>query len=102
MTEYGSDYLLGLAAFCPELFALRDKYWLDGDENYDALTDAIQYLGNVSFRAPVPAYKHSCAVFQNLIGRCSSPLTHPKSAKRPEWEVEIMADCARRLSYPIS
>ena len=102
MTEYGSDYLLGLAAFCPELFALRDKYWLDGDENYDALTDAIQYLGNVSFRAPVPAYKHSCAVFQNIIGRCPSPLTHPKSAKRPEWEVEIMADCARRLSYPIS
>ena len=102
MTEYGSDYLLGLAAFCPELFAQRDKYWLDGDENYDALTDAIQYLGNVSFRAPVPAYKHSCAVFQNLIGRCPSPLTHPKSAKRPEWEVEIMADCARRLSYPIS
>jgi 4-hydroxy-tetrahydrodipicolinate synthase len=99
MTEYGSDYLLGLATFCPELFALRDKYWLEGDERYDALTDAIQYLGNVSFRAPVPAYKHSCAVFQNLIGRCPSPLTHPKSAKRPEWEAEIMADCASRLSY---
>lgn len=102
MTEYGSDYLLGLAAFCPELFALRDKYWLDGDERYDALTDAIQYLGNVSFRAPVPAYKHSCAVFQNLIGRCPSKLTHPKSAKRPDWEAEIMADCAKRLSYPPS
>jgi 4-hydroxy-tetrahydrodipicolinate synthase len=99
MTEYGSDYLLGLATFCPELFALRDRYWLEGDERYDALTDAIQYLGNVSFRAPVPAYKHSCAVFQNLIGRCPSPLTHPKSAKRPEWEAEIMADCASRLSY---
>ena len=99
MTEYGSDYLLGLAAFCPELFALRDRYWLEGDERYDALTDAIQYLGNVSFRAPVPAYKHSCAAFQNLIGRCPSPLTHPKSAKRPEWEAEIMADCASRLSY---
>jgi 4-hydroxy-tetrahydrodipicolinate synthase len=102
MTEYGSDYLLGLAAFCPELFALRDKYWLEGDERYDALTDAIQYLGNVSFRAPVPAYKHSCAVFQHLIGRCPSPLTHPKSAKRPQWEAEIMADCASRLSYPIN
>jgi dihydrodipicolinate synthase/N-acetylneuraminate lyase len=101
MTEYGSDYLLGLAAFCPELFALRDKYWLEGDDRYDALTDAIQYLGNVSFRAPVPAYKHSCAVFQHLIGRCPSPLTHPMSAKRPDWEAEIMADCAKRLSYPI-
>lgn len=102
MTEFGSDYLLGLASFCPELFALRDRYWLEGDERYDALTDAIQYLGNVSFRAPVPAYKHSCAVFQNLIGRCPSPLTHPKSAKRPDWEAEIMADCAGRLSYPLA
>lgn len=101
MTEYGSDYLLGLATFCPELFALRDRYWLEGDERYDALTDAIQYLGNVSFRAPVPAYKHSCAVFQHLIGRCPSPLTHPKSANRPDWEAEIMADCAARLSYRI-
>jgi dihydrodipicolinate synthase/N-acetylneuraminate lyase len=99
MTEYGSDYLLGLAAFCPELFALRDKYWLEGDERYDALTDAIQYLGNVGFRAPVPAYKHSCAVFQNIIGRCPSTLTHPKSATRPEWEAEMLTDCAARLGY---
>jgi len=102
MTEYGSDYLLGLAAFCPELFALRDRYWLEGDERYDALSDAIQYLGNVAFRAPVPAYKHSCAVFQNLIGRCPSSLTHPDSAKRPDWEAEIMADCASRLSYQVN
>ncbi len=101
MTEYGSDYLLGLAAFCPELFALRDKYWLEGDDRYAALTDAIQYLGNISFRAPVPAYKHSCAVFQNLIGRCPSPLTHPKSATRPDWEKEILADCVGRLGYSL-
>lgn len=99
MTEYGSDYLLGLAAFCPELFALRDQYWKDDDERYAELTDAIQYLGNVAFRAPVPAYKHSCAVFQSLIGRCPAPLTHPKSAKRPEWERGILADCASRLGY---
>jgi dihydrodipicolinate synthase/N-acetylneuraminate lyase len=99
MTEYGSDYLLGLAAFCPELFALRDKYWLEGDGRYDALSDAIQYLGNVSFRAPVPAYKHSCAIFQSLIGRCPSGLTHPKSATRPDWEGEILSDCAIRLGY---
>lgn len=101
MTEYGSDYLLGLAAFCPELFALRDKYWLEDDDRYAALTDAIQYLGNVAFRAPVPAYKHSCAVFQNLIGRCPSDLTHPQSTSRPAWEREIMEDCAKRLSFPV-
>lgn len=100
MTEYGSDYLLGLAAFCPELFALRDQYWANGDERYALLTDHIQYLGNIAFRAPVPAYKHSCAVFQNLIGRCPSPLTHPGSASRPDWEKEILADCAARLGYP--
>lgn len=88
---------LAIAAFCPELFALRDKYWLEGDERYAELTDAIQYLGNISFRAPVPAYKHSCAIFQNLIGRCPSDLTHPKSATRPEWEKEILADCITRL-----
>jgi 4-hydroxy-tetrahydrodipicolinate synthase len=99
MTEYGSDYLLGLAAFCPELFALRDKYWLEGDDRYAKLTDNIQYLGNIAFRTPVPAYKHSCAIFQNLIGRIPSPLTHPKSAARPEWESEIIADCAARLGY---
>lgn len=101
MTEYGSDYLLGLAAFCPELFALRDKYWLEDDDRYSALTDAIQYLGNVAFRAPVPAYKHSCAVFQNLIGRCPSPQTHPKSANRPDWEAGILTDCAKRLAYTL-
>jgi len=99
MTEYGSDYLLGLAAFCPELFALRDKYWQEGDERYAKLTDSIQYLGNIAFRSPVPAYKHSCAVFQNIIGRSPSQLTHPKSAKRPEWEAEILADCVARLGY---
>jgi len=99
MTEYGSDYLLGLAAFCPELFALRDRYWEEGDDRYATLTDAIQYLGNISFRAPVPAYKHSCAIFQNLIGRCPSQLTHPKSATRPVWEEEILRDCVTRLGY---
>ncbi len=100
MTEYGSDYLLGLAAFCPELFALRDQYWLAGDVRYAALTDAIQHLGNIAFRQPVPAYKHSCAIFQHLIGRCPSPLTHPRSAKRPDWEAGILADCVSRLGYP--
>ncbi len=101
MTEYGSDYLLGLAAFCPELFALRDKYWLEGDPRYSELTDAIQYLGNIAFRKPVPAYKHSCAIFQNLIGRCPSPLTHPAAATRPDWEREILIDCAQRLGYSL-
>jgi len=97
MIEYGSDYLLGLAAFCPEKFAERDRLWRAGDPEYYALSDALQHLGNVAFRAPVPAYKHSAAVFSNLIGRIPSDRTHPNNPQRPAWESEIMTDCARRL-----
>jgi dihydrodipicolinate synthase/N-acetylneuraminate lyase len=98
MIEYGSDYLLGLAAFAPEKFAERDRLWEAANPEYYALSDALQYLGNIAFRAPVPAYKHSAAVFLNLIGRIPSDRTHPKNPHRSAWESEIMADCARRLS----
>jgi dihydrodipicolinate synthase/N-acetylneuraminate lyase len=98
MIEYGSDYLLGLAAFAPEKFAERDRLWANGDSRYYAFSDALQYLGNVAFRVPVPAYKHSAAVFLNLIRRIPSDRTHPNNQQRPTWEAEIMADCARRLS----
>ncbi len=99
MVEYGSDYLLGLATFAPEKFAERDRLWEQGDAGYYALSDALQYLGNVAFREPVPAYKHSAAVFLHLIGRAPSSLTHPKNIQRPPWEAEILRDCARRLGY---
>jgi len=54
MIEFGSDYLLGLAAFCPEKFAERDRLWAEGDED-----------------------------------------------QRPDWEREMMADCAKRLGYDV-
>jgi len=98
MIEYGSDYLLGLAAFAPDKFAERDRLWEAGDAEYFALSDALQYLGNVAFRHPVPAYKHSAALFLNLIGRIPSDRTHPRNPQRSPWEAEIMMDCARRLS----
>jgi dihydrodipicolinate synthase/N-acetylneuraminate lyase len=97
MIEYGSDYLLGLATFAPEKFSERDRMWETGDPAYYTLSDALQYLGNVAFRAPVPAYKHSAAIFLHSRGRIPSGLTHPKNAKRPSWEEEILQDCARRL-----
>lgn len=97
MIEYGSDYLLGLAAFAPEKFAQRDRLWQAGDPEYYALSDALQHLGNIAFREPVPAYKHSAAVFLNLLGRIPSDLTHPRNLRRQSWEVEILMDCARRL-----
>lgn len=97
MIEYGSDYLLGLASFAPEKFAERDRFWETGDPAYHALSDALQYLGNVAFRPPVPAYKHSAAVFLHLTGRIPTAQVHPKNPKRPAWEGEILQDCARRL-----
>jgi 4-hydroxy-tetrahydrodipicolinate synthase len=99
MIEYGSDYLLGLATFTPEKFAERDRLWESGDPDYYAISDALQYLGNVAFREPVPAYKHSAAVFLHLVGRIPSDLTHPQNPKRPSWEWQILHDCARRLGY---
>jgi dihydrodipicolinate synthase/N-acetylneuraminate lyase len=98
MIEYGSDYLLGLAAFAPEKFAERDRLWEVGDPDYYALSDGLQHLGNVAFRPPVPAYKHSAAVFLNVIGRIPSDRTHRNNPVRPVWEPEIMTECAHRLS----
>lgn len=97
MIEYGSDYLLGLASFAPERFAERDRLWEAGDPAYYALSDALQHLGNVAFRDPVPAYKHSAAVFLHLTGRVPTDRVHPRNPKRPEWEAAILKDCARRL-----
>lgn len=99
MIEYGSDYLLGLATFCPERFAERDRLWQQGDAAYYALSDALQHLGNIAFRAPVPAYKHSAAVFLHSIGRIPTDRTHPKNPQRPTWEKEMLKDCALRLGY---
>ena len=99
MIEYGSDYLLGLATFAPEKFAERDRLWEAGDPVYYAVSDALQYLGNVAFREPVPAYKHSAAVFLHLTKRIPADRTHPKNLKRSPWEAEMLRDCAMRLGY---
>jgi hypothetical protein len=77
--------------------AERDRLWEEGDADYYSLSDALQHLGNVAFRAPVPAYKHSAAVFLHLSGKIPSPLTHPDSARRPPWESDLLRDCAARL-----
>jgi dihydrodipicolinate synthase/N-acetylneuraminate lyase len=100
MIEYGSEYLLGLATFAPEKFAERDRLWEAGDSGYYSLSDALQHLGNVAFRAPVPAYKHSAAVFLHLTGRVPSDRTHAENPRRPDWERELLEDCARRLGLP--
>src|SRR5205823_5705149 len=72
MVFYGSDYLLGLSAFAVEAFAARDRLWMQCDGRAIAVNDLLQYLGQVAFRAPVPAYKHSAAQFLHLRGRIAT------------------------------
>lgn len=83
MVQYGSDYLLGLSTFAPDLFAKRDNYWRNGDPRFYELNDRLQYLGFFAFRNPVPAYKHSAAMFLKLRGQVSCDDTHPQSPTRP-------------------
>ncbi len=97
MVIYGSDYLLGLSTFAPDLFAKRDAMWLAGDPTFYELNDLIQYLGFLAFRAPVPAYKHSASQFLKLRGWIDSDQTHRDSARRPDSDVEILRDIAERL-----
>lgn len=98
MIEHGSDYLLGLATFHPEAFAARDRAWEAGEVAYLELKEALQYLGNVAFREPVPAYKHSAAVFLRLRGKIESDTPHLRCPRRPDWEAAILGDCRRRLA----
>jgi dihydrodipicolinate synthase/N-acetylneuraminate lyase len=97
MIEYGSDYLLGLSTFNPEVFAARDRAWEGGDAYYFELRDFIQYLGWVGFRDPVPAYKHSAAIFLKLTGGLDCDDPHPRAARREAWDRHLLADAADRL-----
>jgi dihydrodipicolinate synthase/N-acetylneuraminate lyase len=98
MVMYGSDYLLGISTFDPEAFALRDRWWAQGDPRFFELNDALQVLGSVAFRDPVPAYKDSACAFLKLTGRMRDPLPHPSCPRRPAWEGEILAPLARQVA----
>jgi dihydrodipicolinate synthase/N-acetylneuraminate lyase len=98
MVIYGSDYLLGLSTFAPDLFAKRDAMWESGDPAFYELNDILQYLGFLAFRPSVPAYKHSAAQFLKLRGWIQSNRTHPNSPERPSSDIAILHDIADRLN----
>ncbi len=98
MIEYGSDYLLGLSTFAPALFAARDKAWASGNSAYFDLRDFVQYLGWIAFRDPVPAYKHSAAMFLKLAGHLECDDPHPRATRREEWDRALLADAAGRIT----
>ncbi|MEO7190940.1 MAG: dihydrodipicolinate synthase family protein [Vicinamibacterales bacterium] len=97
MAFYGSDYLLGLSAFAVEAFAARDRCWAAQDPRAFAINDLLQYLGQIAFRAPVPAYKHSAAQFLHLRGIVPTSDPHPRSLRRPDADLPLLADIHTRL-----
>lgn len=98
MIEYGCDYLLGLSTVAPEIFRDRDRAWAESRPEYLELRDAIQYLGWIIFREPVPAYKHSAAIFLKLTGGLACDEPHPRAARREPWDRPLLAEAARRLA----
>lgn len=97
MVMYGSDYLLGLSTFAPDLFAKRDAYWVAGDPRFYELNDQLQYLGMFAFRSPSPAYKHSAAQFLKLRGWLTCDRTHPHSPNRPASDLEVLRELGQRM-----
>ena len=97
MVMYGSDYLLGLSTYAPDLFARRDALWAAGDPAFYELNDLLQYLGFLAFRRPVPAYKHSAAQFLKLRGWIASDAPHPAAECRPDSDIDILRDIGQRL-----
>ena len=97
MVRWGSDYLLGLSAFAPAAFALRDRLWAAGDRRALELDDALQALGALAFRDPVPAYRHDAALVWHHRGWAPSPQVHTTSPTRPPGEAELLATLVGRL-----
>ncbi len=97
MIEWGSDYLLGLSAFYPEAFAMRDRWWSDGDERHYELSDWLQYLGCLAFRDPVPSYKHSCAMTLAMRGAIPSDAVPDSTPQRPESDRYLISQILQRI-----
>jgi dihydrodipicolinate synthase/N-acetylneuraminate lyase len=97
MVMYGSDYLLGLSTFAPEAFALRDRWWHEGDPRFYELNDLLQYLGHFAFRDPVPGYRHDAAMVLQLRGWATSDNIPAAAVRRPESDRAVLADMVDRL-----
>ena len=102
MVMYGSDYLLGISTFEPDAFALRDKWWAESDDRFFELNDALQALGAVAFRDPVPAYKDSASAYLRLTGGLPGARPHPACPRRPAGEEALLAPFAQRILAAVS
>lgn len=98
MVMYGSDYLLGLSTFAPEAFAARDRMWEVGDPRFHELNDLLQHLGQLTFRAPVPGYRHDAAMVFEMRGWAESDNQPAGVQRRPESDRALLQDVLDRLA----
>ena len=97
MVRWGSDYLLGLSTFAPDAFARRDALWAAGDARCLELDDLLQHLGELTFRAPTPGYRHDAAMFLQLRGWIDHDGVWPGEPTRPASDRDLLAGIAARL-----
>ena len=97
MVRYGSDYLLGLSTFAPDLFARRDALWAAQDARYHELDDLLQYLGQFTFRAPVPGYRHDAAMVMKLRGWIDADAVPAGAPLRPASDLAVLAEIVERM-----
>ncbi|MEM7284743.1 MAG: dihydrodipicolinate synthase family protein [Actinomycetota bacterium] len=97
MVRYGSDYLLGLSTFAPDLFARRDVLWAAEDPAYHELDDLLQYLGQFAFRSPVPGYRHDAAMVMKVRGWIGSDAVPHGAPLRPESDRDVLAGIVERM-----
>jgi hypothetical protein len=71
--------------------------WASGDPGFYELNDILQYLGFFAFRNPVPAYKHSAAMFLKLCGWIECDVTHPQSPSRPDSDRAVLWEILNRI-----
>jgi dihydrodipicolinate synthase/N-acetylneuraminate lyase len=102
MVWFGSDYLLGLSAFHVEAFAVRDGLWASSDARAFELNDELQHLGLLTFRDPVPGYKHSAAQFLHARGVIATDRPHPRGQRRPASDGPLLAEIAGRIDAALA
>jgi dihydrodipicolinate synthase/N-acetylneuraminate lyase len=102
MVRWGSDYLLGLSTFAPDAFARRDRLWAAGDAGALEVEDALQAIGAVAFRDPVPAYRHDAALAWCHRGWAATDCVHPGGPTRPNGEADLVATLLRRLDDTVA
>ena len=87
----------GLSTLAPAAFAQRGGLWAAGDARALAVDDALQALGALAFRTPVPAYRHDAALVWRRRGWAATAAVRPGSPTRPAGEADVLATLLARL-----